>query len=65
MKTLTAILLLTLSACGVTTTPEKLAKALKVCEQNGGAKEVYVRASSDEFYTVYCNNGARFDVSVK
>jgi len=65
MKTLTAILLLMLSACGSVTTPEKIAKASEVCKQNGGVKEIYINDGMFDTYHVFCNNGAIFNVPVK
>jgi len=67
MKTLTTILLLMLSACGIVTTPEKIAKAAEVCKQNGGVKEIYISTAkdADSRYMVECINGGQFIVDVK
>jgi hypothetical protein len=67
MKTLTTILLLMLSACGVVTTPEKIAKASEVCKQNRGVKDIYIHMTkdADSRYMVECNNGGQFIVDVK
>jgi len=50
-----------LSSCGVSITPALISKSNDVCEKNGGLRLVWMFPTM-EMFSVYCNNGAKFDL---
>jgi len=50
-----------LSSCGVSITPALISKSNDVCEKNGGLRLIWL-SPAIEMFTVYCSNGAKFDL---
>jgi len=50
-----------LGSCSINVTPALISKANDVCEKNGGWKKIWLSPATVTF-TMYCNNGAKFDL---
>jgi hypothetical protein len=63
MKNLILLILcvVLLGSCSVNVTPALISKANDVCEKNGGLKKIWISPVIATF-TIYCNNGAKFDL---
>jgi len=51
-----------LGSCSVIVTPALISKANDVCEKNGGLKKIWISPVTATF-TIYCDNGAKFDLN--
>ncbi len=51
-----------LGSYSVIVTPALISKANDVCEKNGGLKSIWISPATATF-TIYCDNGAKFDLN--